>query len=205
MEKNRGIIILYEDLCDDWIRWLREARLNTLGVHKIAVPGSGSVDALLADLSHSDGRRYIERAQDAGITVEYELHAMEWLMPRSNFADHPDWFRENEKGERTPDLNMCPSSAAGLETLSENAYKLAKALAQQSHKYYFWFDDAMGGACECEHCRNISAPDKYLTLLSAILRGLRAYDSKAMLSYLAYASMTETPTKKPDDGIFLEF
>lgn len=202
---NKGIIILYEDLCEEWLRWMAEGGINTLGVHKIAVPGSGSVDALLADLEKPDGRRIIDEADAAGINVEFELHAMEWLMPRSNFAAHPDWFRQNEKGERTPDLNMCPSSAQGLEVLSENAYKLAKALRQRSHKYYLWFDDAMGGECQCESCRAISAADKYLLMLSAILRGLRAYDSDAMLSYLAYASMTDTPTVKPEDGIFLEF
>ena len=38
IKPTRGVVLLYEDLCEHWIRWCREGNLTSLGVHKIALP-----------------------------------------------------------------------------------------------------------------------------------------------------------------------
>lgn len=203
--KSRGIVILYEDLSDSWTGLMKEAELTTLGVHKIAVPGTGSVDSLLSALAAPDGRRIINRLEKEGITVEYELHALEWLLPRGLFGEHPDYFRMNTEGARTPDLNCCPSSPGALDVISENAYRLAGMLRQTSERYFLWPDDAAGSACGCEMCRGLNRSDQLLRIDAAVLRGLRAYDPDAKLSFLSYSDTLELPSAAPGEGIFLEF
>lgn len=45
-------------------------------------------------------------AARSGLEVEYELHAMNELLPRSLFAAEPLLFRMNEQGERAADANL---------------------------------------------------------------------------------------------------
>ncbi len=205
MNKSRGIVILYEDLSEYWIGLMKEAELTNLGVHKIAVPGTGSVDSLLRGLSAPQGRDLIGRLEKAGITVEYELHALEWLLPRALFGEHPDYFREDARGARDPGLNCCPSASGALEVISENACRLAGMLRQTSDRYFLWPDDAAGGACGCEKCRGLNRSDQILRIDAAVLRGLRAYDPNAKLSFLSYSDTLELPSAAPGEGLFLEF
>ena len=50
-----------------------------------------------------------------------------------------------------------------------------------------------------------NSSDQYLVILSAMLKGLRAYDTKAEISFLSYGTVLDVPTVKPEEGIFLEF
>ena len=207
MDTTKGVVLLYEDLCEHWVRWCRDGGLTSLGVHKIALPGQGSVDALLEALDAPGGRRIIGILEDAGITVEYELHALEWLLPRSLFEKNPTLFRVNEAGVRTADCNLCPSSAAALDMVSENACKLAKILGQSSHRYFFWMDDAVHAGCSCESCKaaGYTGADQGILIANAIARGVKAYDPAASAAYLAYADAKMLPMVRPADNVFLEF
>lgn len=207
MKGTRGAVILYEDLCESWIRWMREARLTNLGVHKIALPGQGSVQALLNDLEKPNGREMIERLEDSGVTVEYELHALEWLLPRELFGKDKTLFRMNDSGERTNDTNLCPSNAHALEIVSENAYRLSQKLRQNSDNYYLWPDDAHNASCHCEKCRaaGLNGADQGILMANAIAQGVRAYNPKAKCAYIAYADAKAMPTRRPSDSVFLEF
>ena len=207
MDKTRGVVLLYEDLCGHWIRWCREGNLTSLGVHKIALPGQGSVDALLDSLNAPGGRRIIGMLEDAGVAVEYELHALEWLLPRHLFAGNPAMFRMNEEGVRTADCNLCPSSPEALEAVSENAYRLAKILGQKSHRYFFWLDDAVHAGCSCAKCRaaGYTGADQGILTANAIAAGIKAYDSEGSAAYLAYADARTLPKIRPAGNVFLEF
>lgn len=207
MEKTRGAVLLYEDLCDHWIRWCRDGKLTSLGVHKIALPGQGSVDALLESLEKPGGRRVIGLLEDTGVQVEYELHALEWLLPRNLFAKDPTMFRVNDAGVRTSDCNLCPSSEEALEAVSEGAYRLAKILDQQSHRYFFWLDDAVKAGCSCKKCREaqLNGADQGILTANAIAAGVKAYDSAASAAYLAYADAKCLPKIRPAENVFLEF
>ena len=201
--KNLGLVILIEDFISEWLDWSKEAGLTSLGLHKIAIPGTDSVNELLKQLNN-ETRTMINRFQDNGIKIEYELHALEWLLPRKLFSDKPELFRVKD-GKRVSDLNCCSSNKDALEIISENSYKLAKLLKQESSDYYFWTDDAMDGFCECERCCSFSASDQNMLIVNAMQKGVKAYDSNAKMSYLAYASALQVPVIKPDEGVFLEF
>ena len=207
MEYSRGIVILYEDLCKEWIDWAKDAKLTTLGVHKLSRPGDGSLAQLLEDLEKPGGRKWIDALEKAGIRVEYELHAMEWLLPRTLFAGNPQWFREDEHGARNADCNYCPSEAGAAEVISEYTYRLAKQLRQNSHNYFLWPDDQHKATCHCARCRErgFSSADTGMIFANAVAEGLQAYDSAAKAAYLAYADAKVLPTVAPRDNVFLEF
>ena len=202
---NVGLTILYEDLCPEWVTLCREAGIDSLCIHKLARPGEDSLSVLLSELDAPGGRDVIEALAENGIDAPYELHALDHLLPRGLFNKHPTWFRMNDKRERTAYLNLCCSSKDALDELSENTYTLAKRLRQPSSRYHLWLDDAVGGSCRCPECMKRNSSDQYLVILSAMLKGLRAYDAKAEISFLSYGTVLDVPTVKPEEGIFLEF
>lgn len=210
MNKSRGLVILYEDLCEHWIRWAKEARITTLGVHKIAISGDGTVDSmdsLIKALEKDNGRRIINKLEENGVGIEYELHSLSWLLPRSLMDKNKEMFRQNPDGVRVNDKGFCPSSREAAEVISENAYKLAKILGQTSHNYFWWPDDANDCGCTCDKCleRKLNGADTGIIFSNAVAEGIKAYDSKAMEAYIAYADAKVLPTERPAENVFLEF
>ena len=207
MSQSKGLVILYEDLSERWIQWAKAAGLTHIGVHKIAIPGTFAMKALVDDLQRPGGRQMIRAMEKAGITMEYELHSLEWLLPREMFPGNENLFRMNAEGVRTNDLNFCPSSPEAREVIAENARKLAKILDQSSHRYFLWPDDMINADCHCPACRarKITGSDAGIIFSNAVAEGLRSYDSQASQSYLAYADAKSVPTEKPAENVFLEF
>ena len=199
---KRSIIILYTDLCEEWIDILKRGRYNTLGLHFIE-HRSTMEDYL--DWLDRDGRDMIERIEAEGILVEHELHALTYLLPRSLFESHPEYFRVNDAGERAQKYNLCIQSEKALEIVEERAFELAKRLNQTGHRYYLWSDDSKNAWCHCHACKELEDSDQYLILLERILRGIRRYDAEAELCYLAYQGTLNAPQKPIPDGVFLEF
>ena len=203
----RGIIVHPEDLTEHWLDRMEQAHLNTLGLH----PAGGkraplTLQAAIEAFDAPESKRLREEASKRGITVQYEAHALGWLLPRTEFTAHPDWFRMNENGERTADFNCCPSSPEAMEYLSQRTYELARLLDTGSDRYFFWPDDIAGGSCSCPKCRCLSAGDQQLRLVNAMLKGLRRYRPAAKLSYLAYHDSLMVPEKTlPEEGVTLEY
>ena len=208
MEHVRGAVILHEDLCDHWLRWAKDARLTHLGVHKITRPNTEtSLNVLLHDLEEEGGRRHIEALEDMGITVEYELHTLSWLLPRDLFEKDPSLYRMNENGERRNDIGYCPSNPEALDIITENSYRLAKMLHQKSDNYFWWSDDVPKSVCHCPKCteRCLNGADAAMIFANAVAKGVLAYNSAAKESYLAYSDAKTIPTIKPEKNVFLEF
>ena len=207
MLKTRGILVHPEELTEKWIIKMADAGLNNLGLHPVG--GRLAHESLQRAIdSHilPESRRLRNMANDRGINVEYEAHVMGWLMPRHLFGVHPEWFRMNEQGERVADFNMCASDPAALEYRAERTALLASLTDTGSRKYYYWTDDVCGYSCHCPECRNLSPSDQQMRLVNAMLRGLKRYDSRAKLCYLAYHDALEVPHNvMPLDGVFLEF
>jgi hypothetical protein len=149
-----------------------------------------------ADILHRNGKH-----------IEFEAHAHSWLFPKSLFSEHPEWFREDVSGQRKADHNMCVSNKEALAYLTDRSGQLAKFLAPDSHKYYWWTDDTSGDCfCHCPKCRELSPSDQYLIWCNAVLSGIRTTDAAAGISYLAYLATMPAPSKiKPEDGVFLEY
>ena len=199
---KRSIIIRHIDLCEEWIDILKKGKFTTLGLHFITT--KNTVEDYL-DWLNSGGREMIKKVEDAGIEVVHELHALRYLLPRNLFDEHPEYYRVNTVGKRSNDHNLCVQSEEALDIISERAYGLAKEFRQSGHRYYLWTDDVMDAWCHCEKCKKLSHSDQNLRIVKSILRGLRKYDPKAELSYLAYHDTVIPPTEEIPEGIFLEY
>ena len=205
--KERGILVHPEELTERWLVNMREAGLNVLGLHPV---GGRQADQSLRDAVRDHGtektRGLLAKARDMGIAVEYEAHAMRYLLPADRYRAHPDWFRMDERGERVPDFNLCPSRPEALAFVAERAAALAEALDTGTDRFAFWLDDVAGRTCHCPACRGLSPSDQQLTVVNAMLAGLRRRDPRARLCYLAYHDTLEPPRRvAPAEGVFLEY
>jgi hypothetical protein len=201
------VVLLSTELEPHWHDLVAEAGLTCVGIHPDQSLGAvNAVDALVASLEGGPAAEFVRRLRVAGVDVEYELHALAWLLPRSQFDLHPDWFRMDARGERTPDVNACPSAADALAVIEERSALLAARLAPSTGRHHLWVDDLEDSRCRCPRCAGLSTSDQYLVLYNAIARGVRRTDPRAMQSYLAYYEALEPPAVvKPGPGIFLEF
>ena len=202
-----SLLIHPEELSDTWIDRIASEGIPTVALHP---KGGGKahlyVEELVQLLKTSEYRDLIDRAAQAGLKIEYEMHAMGYLLPREAFTEHPEWFRENETGERTPHMNCCASNEEALDYIAKRAAELAKKLYKSTDRYFFWLDDVKGCKCHCAKCASLSASDQQLTVLNAIIKRLRQDNPKATLAYLAYHDTLEVPnTVKAEKGIFLEY
>ena len=201
------LIIHPEELSRAWIDRAAEAGITVLGIHP---KGGQRAPIYLAEMVEMmktpEYRALIDYAHERGLEIEYEIHAASYLVPRALFHEKPELFRVNEKGERTPHLNFCPSSEEAMRILAENAAALAEALYGSNDNFYFWLDDCRGSACGCEKCREYTSSEQQMLAVNAMARAVRAKKPQARFAYLAYAdSMTPPYRVKPEEGIFLEY
>ena len=95
MIENRGIVINPNELDETWLNRCRE--LNPVG-------GQHADESLRALLEQRERPRpLLDRACEMGISIEYEMHAFSYLMPKALFETHPDWFCMNAEGARSRD------------------------------------------------------------------------------------------------------
>jgi hypothetical protein len=199
--QTRGVVLVPDDLSlQDWPERAANAGLNTIGLHHGISPS-----AVGGFINSEAGRQFLEWCRRRGLQVEYELHAMGELLPRGLFSTDPDLFRMNEKGERTPDANLCVHSQRALELVGQNAIHLARQLRPTTGRYFFWGDDGQPW-CRCPRCRGYSDSDQALLLENYLIHELRKHDPTAQLAHLAYANTLAAPTRvRPAPGIFLEY
>jgi hypothetical protein len=199
--KIRGVVLVPEDLTlEDWPELAQRAGLSTVALHH-----QNSPKAVVNLIQSDQGQQFLETCRQLRLEVEYELHAMKELLPRDLFAKDSSLFRMNEKGERTPDANLCVHSRRALEIVGELATALAKVLRPTTNRYFFWGDDAQPW-CRCPKCRELSDSDQALLLENHLYKVLREQNDKALLSHLAYSRTLAPPKQvKPEEGVFLEY
>lgn len=207
MLKERGIIIHPQECGDYFASRLEETHLNVLGVHpEGGTAAHASMENCIHMLETDEWRHFRLRMDKAGIAVEFEMHALSWILNRSLFDKHKEWFRMNEDGVRVPEFNCCASNPDVLDYIRERSAELARIFHPDTDKYYFWIDDVAYASCQCEKCRALSPSDQALTLYNAIADGLSSVNSRAKQSYLAYYATLPVPTNvKKRDNVFLEF
>jgi len=203
----KGLIVHPGDLTKQTIDRMAASGLNTLGLHPVGGKNAAkTLEQAIIWQNEGEGGELIRYAMEKGLRVEYEAHAMGWLLQRELFSEHPEWFRMNEKGERTSDVNLCPSNAEALEYVAGRTAQLARLLPTNSHRYFFWMDDVTGGGCHCEKCRALLPSDQQLTVVNAMLRGLKTVHADATLAYIAYLDALVPPNSvQPEEGVFLEY
>jgi hypothetical protein len=199
--ETRGVVLVPEDLSlADWPWRARNAALTTIGIHHQHSP-----QAVIRWIKTDAGQRFLEQCGKMGLAVEYELHAMRELLPRTLFAKNPEFFRMDDKGERRPDSNCCAHSGRALEIIAENAVEIARTLRPTTGRYFYWGDDGQPW-CQCPKCKELSPSEQAVLIENRICQSLRGHDSKAQLAHLAYLNTVTPPQKtKPNEGIFLEY
>lgn len=204
---KKSLLVHPSELSKKWIDRLADNGFTTLGIHP-----EGGADAaitlgkLVDKFQDPSFTSLIDYAVERGLEIEYEFHSLSYLLPRSLFSSHPEYFRQNENGERTSDLNMCFSSDEALEIVGQNAAILSKKLYKSSNRYFFWIDDASGGKCNCDKCKSLSVSDQQMIVINAMQRTVRKENNEAMMAYLGYIDVLDAPkVVKPEDGIFLEY
>ena len=204
---KNGMIIHPGELSKKWIDRLVEAKVNTLGIHPEGGAGAPkSLERLLELLKTPEYRALIDYASSRGLRIEYEIHAAGYLMDKSLFAEHPEYFRMNSAGERTSDWNFCVSNPDALALFARRAAELAQALYGSGKDFYFWMDDGRGIHCNCPRCRALSPSDQQYIALRAAIGEIRRHIPDARMAYLAYIDTIEPPTAVENDGaIFLEY
>lgn len=203
----RGMVIHPEEFDREMLDLCAEAKLNYIGLHPVGgVEAALSLEDAIATHTLPESRALRLEARLRGIDINYEAHALSWLLPRSLFGRHPEWFRMNEKGERVQEVNLCASCEEALAYVSERAEILARLLDVRQNRYFFWLDDVAGAPCHCSDCRVLSPSDQQMRVVNAILTGLRRANPSAQLSYLAYGDALQPPSRiEPLSGVFLEY
>lgn len=198
---TRGVVLTPEDLTlQDWPDRAKRAGLTTIALHH-----GRSVFEIIKFVTSPKGEWFLDRTHRLGLEVEYELHAMNELLPRWMFAEDKSMFRMNEKGERVPDWNLCIHSQRALDTVADNAVAFARLLRPTTGRYFYWGDDGRPG-CHCGKCRELSDSEQALVAENYMAKALRRYDSRAQLAHLAYSATVIAPRQiKPEQNVFLEY
>ncbi len=198
---TRGVVLIPEDFTlGDWPERAHRAGLTTLALHH-----GSSVPAVLEFVNSEAGQAALSWSRQLGLRIEYELHAMRDLLPRRLFDQDKRLFRMNDRGERTPDCNLCVHSPGALERVAENALALAERLRPSTRRYFYWGDDGQPW-CRCPQCREFSDSEQALLLENHLVKALRAREPDAQLAHLAYANSLRPPRQvKPAPGVFLEY
>jgi len=204
---NRALLIHPDEFTNKWIERAKGLGVRTLALHPTGGGGAeASLTNLLALCRTDEFRRRVDRAIAAGLEIEYEMHAGAWLMPRTLFGSHPEYFIMQTNGVRAATGNFCVSNPDALKIVSSRACELARGLYRSSHRHYFWLEDRTDASCHCPACARLSPSDQQLVALNAMVRALRASDPEAKLAYLAYLDTMPAPTSvRPENGIFLEY
>ena len=202
----KKLLIHPEELSRRWVDRLVDQGVEILGLHPVGGNNAAeSAERLLRQVEDPTFRQLIDYACDRGLQIEYELHAASFLLPRSLFDSHPEYFRL-ENGRRDPLCNFCVSNEAALELLTDNAVAFAKKLYRSRPYYYFWLDDTRAKYCACPKCSRLSMSDQQMLVVNAMAAKLRQAIPGAKLCFLAYHG-TETPPTvyQPGEGVFLEY
>ena len=96
MIQRYGAVIHPEELSDTWLERMKQAGLNVLGLHPVGgVHADQSLKDMIEDEFLPEKQALYARARSMGLEIEYEMHALSYLLPRRLFKRHPDWFRMN--------------------------------------------------------------------------------------------------------------
>ena len=147
----------------EWIEWASRNRLTGLFFHPWP-PRSwgGRYEKLWRQVS----AEAIGELRRRGMSVEYGGHLLADLLPRWRFWRQREMYRFDGK-RRTPDYNLCPSSAEGLELVRARARKLFKNYPVDV--FHIWPDDIEGGGwCSCPECEGQAASDQSLRVINEI-------------------------------------
>jgi len=204
---TRGLILYPGDIMTvpEWPALAKDAGLTTLGIHSGGGGHSDYLSRCVDFVKSPAGQKFLEQCDTLGVHVEYEIHAMEDLLPRDLFDKDPSMFRTDEKGQRQRKYNCCVHSENALDVICKNTIDFARLCRPTTGRYFLWIDDGRF-MCRCPKCRDYSDSEQALILENRMLKALRTIEKSASLAHLAYAKTLQPPNRiTPDPGIFLEY
>ena len=201
------ILIHPDELSRSWIERAKRNRIERVSLHpRGGIAAKESLEEMLDMLKREDYRALIDELIAEGIEVGYEFHAASYLLPRELFAEHPEYFRMDESGERTPESNFCFSNPEARHIVAERAAELADALYRSPDDFYFWLDDSRKGSCKCAECKKRSFADHQIGIMKMMADEIRKRRPSAKMCYLAYFEALALPTEESAcDSVFLEY
>ena len=201
-----SLLVHPDEVSKTWIDRMADSGISVLGIHPAG--GKKAVDSLtdlLQRVNTPEFRELIDYAKSRGLQIEYEFHAAGYLLPRALFETHPEYFRVDGEGNRTPDWNFCVSNEEALELVTERAMEVIKSLYGSRPYYYLWLDDRRDSYCHCKRCSAMSCSDQQMLVINAIARKLEQWDPAAKIGYLAYMDYVTCPQIKPEHNVFVEY
>lgn len=207
-QQKRGVVVYPDDITslglEEWGKRINQANLNLIGIH--AATFNDPIDTLQAFIQSTMGQDFLAYCNAHNVDVEYELHSVETLLPRSLFDEHPEYFRQDEDGKRVSDYNFCFTSTEAVEAMRPQLENLLKWMKPTTHRYYLWPDDVQKKYCYCPQCCDYTPSEQILIFENRLLKMLREYDPQAKLAHLAYHQTLPAPRKvRAAEGVFLEY
>lgn len=204
----RGVVLYPNDIVSigssRLVQIMSDANLNLLGIH--AQHQVENLAALREFIESDQGKVLLEECKNNNISVEYEVHALEELLPRDLFTEHPDYFRVDNEGIRVNDFNMCFSSQGAYNEIEKNLLEITKWLKPTTNRYFFWTDDVKDAFCNCELCSEYTESEQALMYENKLLEMLQKVNTEATVAHLAYHNTLKAPRSvTPSNGIFLEY
>lgn len=206
--ERRGVVVYPSDIISlgikEWGRRIKQSGINLIGIH--AATNNEPLDELEAFVKSDLGQEFLSLCKKHNVDVEYEIHALQMILPREEFDAHPEWFREDADGVRQREFNMCFTNEEAIEAMRPRIKALLEWMRPTTHRYLIWTDDKIGKFCQCENCRDYSPAEQALIYENGLLKILRDYDPEATIAHLAYNQTLEAPLKvRASEGVFLEF
>lgn len=185
-----------------WIRWAARNRLNTIFFHiDEHGAGLGAIPARQWQAMRADA---VALARSFGMTLELGGHGLPALLPRADFAAHPERFPVRG-GQRDARYNLNVLDADAIATIKANASAWIAA-NPGFDVYHLWPDDLPeGGWCEDAAAAGHTASDQAMIAVNAIAEVLAAAEPGAQLAYLSYHDTEAPPRIVPAANVSLTF
>ncbi|HTQ24359.1 MAG TPA: DUF4838 domain-containing protein, partial [Candidatus Binataceae bacterium] len=142
-----------------------------------------------------------------GIEPGYGGHMLPLLLPRDQFAAHPEYFPCGDDGRRTERGNLCVSSGGALELVRAGAVDMVRQNPEMAI-LHIWGADVRGGAwCRCGGCAAMSPQLQYMRVVNEVAAALAGEgESAPPAAYLAYHDTLEPdPALRPLDNVWFEW
>lgn len=148
----------------------------------------------------------MKTARRFGLELQIGGHGLAALLPREEFAKHPEYFRALQPPDfdrtRLPDSNLCSGNAGALDIVRKGAAKYVRQYPGAT-AYHLWADDLpAGGWCFCAPCMGLTPQDQAVRANNAVAEGVCRADPKAKTAHLIYHDTIEPPRiVKPHPGL----
>jgi len=207
-KERRGVVVYPKDITslglEEWSHRIDVSGINLIGIH--AATFMTPLDSLEMFVKSQMGQDFLKLCADKNVDVEYELHALQTLLPRELFASRPELFRMDENGVRQQTYNMCFTSDEAMEAIRPVLKDILSWMHPTTHRYFFWTDDVTGAFCHCDKCSAYTPSEQALIFENKLLAMIREYDPQATLAHLAYHQTLAAPMAvSACDGVFLEY